>query len=299
MSVVIVGSVAYDSIETPFAKKEKIIGGASIYGALGISFFTKAHIVGIAGNDFNMSFLKNLKQKNIDIQGLKIVNGKTFFWQGKYHYDMKTRESLKTELNVFADFNPEIPEKYKKIPYLFLANINPALQLKVLNSMKNLKFTICDTMNYWIKNDKKNLLKVFNKVNCIVLNDEEIREFTGIPNLIKGAKFIQKFGPKYVIIKKGEYGASILGPDFYFTIPSFPVEDVIDPTGAGDSFGGAFIGYIAKQNKINKNILKKAISYANIVASFTVEDFGITKLMKIKIKDIEDRLRKLKEYSLF
>ena len=299
MSVVIVGSVAYDSIETPFAKKEKIIGGASIYGALGISFFTKAHIVGIAGNDFNMSFLKNLKQKNIDIQGLKIVNGKTFFWQGKYHYDMKTRESLKTELNVFADFNPEIPEKYKKIPFLFLANINPALQLKVLNSMKNLKFTICDTMNYWIKNDKKNLLKVFNKVNCIVLNDEEIREFTGIPNLIKGAKFIQKFGPEYVIIKKGEYGASILGPDFYFTIPSFPVEDVIDPTGAGDSFGGAFIGYIAKQNKINKNILKKAISYANIVASFTVEDFGITKLMKIKIKDIEDRLRKLKEYSLF
>jgi len=299
MSVVIVGSVAYDSIETPFAKKEKIIGGASIYGALGISFFTKAHIVGIAGNDFNMSFLKNLKQKNIDIQGLKIVNGKTFFWQGKYHYDMKTRESLKTELNVFADFNPEIPEKYKKIPFLFLANINPVLQLKVLNSMKNLKFTICDTMNYWIKNDKKNLLKVFNKVDCIVLNDEEIREFTGIPNLIKGAKFIQKFGPEYIIIKKGEYGASILGPDFYFTIPSFPVEDVIDPTGAGDSFGGAFIGYIAKQNKINKNILKKAISYANIVASFTVEDFGITKLMKIKIKDIEDRLRKLKEYSLF
>jgi sugar/nucleoside kinase (ribokinase family) len=299
MSVVIVGSVAYDSIETPFAKKEKIIGGASIYGALGISFFTKAHIVGIAGNDFNMSFLKNLKQKNIDIQGLKIVNGKTFFWKGKYHYDMKTRESLKTELNVFADFNPEIPEKYKKIPFLFLANINPVLQLKVLNSMKNLKFTICDTMNYWIKNDKKNLLKVFNKVDCIVLNDEEIREFTGIPNLIKGAKFIQKFGPEYVIIKKGEYGASILGPDFYFTIPSFPVEDVIDPTGAGDSFGGAFIGYIAKQNKINKNILKKAISYANIVASFTVEDFGITKLMKIKIKDIEDRLRKLKEYSLF
>ena len=152
---------------------------------------------------------------------------------------------------------------------------------------------------YKVINDKKNLLKVFNKVNCIVLNDEEIREFTGIPNLIKGAKFIQKFGPKYVIIKKGEYGASILGPDFYFTIPSFPVEDVIDPTGAGDSFGGAFIGYIAKQNKINKNILKKAISYANIVASFTVEDFGITKLMKIKIKDIEDRLRKLKEYSLF
>lgn len=299
MSVLVVGSIAYDTIETPFAKKERIIGGASIYGALGISFFTKAYIVGIVGKDFNIDFLKNLKQKNIGVDGIKIVNGKTFYWQGKYHYDMKTRESLKTELNVFANFNPEIPEKYKRIPFLFLANINPVLQLKVLNCMKNLKFTICDTMNYWIQNDKKNLLKVFKKVKCVVLNDEEIREFSGIPNLIKGAKFIQKFGPKYVIIKKGEYGASILGPDFYFTIPSFPIEDVIDPTGAGDSFGGAFIGYIAKQSKINKYILKRAVVHANIVASFTVEDFGIEKLMKINIKDIKNRLRKLKEYSLF
>ncbi len=299
MSVLIVGSIAFDTIITPFDKKNRILGGACIYGALACSFFSKPFITGVVGKDFKDSYINFLEKKGIDTGGIKKVNGKTFFWKGRYNYDMKTRQSLKTDLNVFADFNPEITETHKNLPFLFLANINPELQLKVLNSMNSLKFCICDTMDYWIKNFKKNLIKVLKKVNCVVLNDEEIREFSGNFDLIKGAKFIQKIGPEYVIIKKGEYGASILGPDFYFSIPSYPVENVIDPTGAGDTFGGAFIGYISGHNKINKQIIKNAIAYANTVASFTVEDFGINKLSKITLYDIKKRLNKLKQIVIF
>lgn len=299
MSVLIVGSIALDTIITPFDIKKRILGGACIYGSIACSFFSKVHIIGIIGSDFKNSYLHFLKKRNIDIDGIKKEKGKTFFWKGKYSYDMKTRQSLRTELNVFANFNPEIPDKYKNLPYLFLANIDPKLQLNILNSMNNLKFTICDTMDYWIKNSKKNLYKVFKKVNCIVLNDEEIREFSGNYDLIKGAKYIQKIGPKYVIIKKGECGSSILGPDFYFSIPSYPVENVVDPTGAGDSFGGAFIGYISMKNYINIKVIKNAIAYANTIASFTVEDFGINKLSKITYKDIEKRMKKLRHIVTF
>ncbi len=299
MSVLIVGSIAFDTIITPFDNRKRLLGGACIYGSLACSLFCKPFIIGVVGKDFKDSHFNFLRKKGIDTSGIVKVNGKTFFWKGRYNYDMKTRQSLKTDLNVFENFNPEISNKHKNLPFLFLANIDPELQLKILNSMNNLKFSICDTMDYWIKNSKKNLMKVLKKVNCVVLNDEEIREFSGSFDLIKGAKFIQKIGPEYVIIKKGEYGASIFGPDFYFSIPSYPVENVIDPTGAGDTFGGAFIGYIAKHNKINKKIIKNAIAYANTIASFTVEDFGINKLSKITILDIKKRINKLKQIVIF
>lgn len=299
MSVLIVGSIAFDTIITPFDKRTKILGGACVYGSLACSIFSKSHIIGIVGKDFNNSFFEFLKKKNIDIDGIEKVDGKTFFWKGQYNYDMKTRRSLQTDLNVFANFNPRIPDRYKNIPYLFLANIDPVLQLNVLNSMQNLKFAICDTMDYWIKNSRRNLIKVLKKVNCVVLNDEEIREFSGEFDLIKGAKYIRKLGPDYVIIKKGEYGASILGHNLYFSIPAYPVENVIDPTGAGDSFGGAFIGYIAQKDKINKTTIKNAIVYANTVASFTVEGFGVDKLSKITLSDINKRIKKLKQIVLF
>ena len=299
MSLVIVGSMAFDTIETPFAKRERVIGGACVYASLAAANFSRPHIVGVVGDDFTGEHMNILTHRNIDTAGVKKAAGKSFFWAGKYNQDMKTRETITTELNVFETFEPELPEKYKDIPFLFLANIDPALQMKVLNSMRKLKFTICDTMNLWINIKKKELTEVFKRVDCVVLNDEEIRLFTGKDNVLHGAVEIQKLGPKYVIIKKGEHGACLSGDGMYFSLPSYPVENVVDPTGAGDSFAGAFIGYLAKTGKINAESLKRAIAYGNTVASFTVEDFSVDGLLKIKTKDIEKRMKEIKNMVTF
>ena len=299
MSLVIVGSMAFDTIETPFAKRERVIGGACVYASLAASNFDRPHIVGVVGDDFTGAHMNILKDHKIDTDGVKKSPGKSFFWAGKYNQDMKTRETITTELNVFEKFEPELPEKYRDIPYLFLANIDPALQMKVLNSMRKLKFTICDTMDLWINIKKAGLTEVFKRVDCVVLNDEEIRLFTGKDNVLHGAKEIQKLGPKYVIIKKGEHGACLSGQGMYFSLPSFPVENVVDPTGAGDSFAGAFIGYIAKSGKTDPATMKKAIAYGNTVASFTVEDFSIDGLLKIRPKDIDNRMAEIKKMVAF
>lgn len=299
MSLVIVGSMAFDTIETPFAKRERVIGGACVYASLAASNFDRPHIVGVVGDDFTEEHMNILQERKIDTDGVKKAPGKSFFWAGKYNQDMKTRETITTELNVFENFEPELPEKYKDIPFLFLANIDPTLQMKVLNSMRKLKFTICDTMNLWINIKKKELTEVFKRVDCVVLNDEEIRLFTGKDNVLHGALEIQKLGPKYVIIKKGEHGACLSGEGIYFSLPSYPVANVVDPTGAGDSFAGAFIGYLAKNKNIDAVSLKKAIAYGNTVASFTVEDFSIDGLLKITSKDIEARMKEIKKMVTF
>lgn len=295
MSVLMVGSLAFDTIETPFTRKERVIGGSCTYGALAASLFCDVAIVGVVGDDFKEEHFKILTSKNIDTKSVKKETGKSFFWEGRYHLDMNTRDTIKTELNVFEKFDPEIPEEYRQKEFLFLANIDPVLQLKVLNSLKSLKFTLCDTMNLWIDIKKQELIEVFKKVDCVVLNDSEVRQFSGSHNLILGAREIRKLGPKYVIIKKGEHGATITGPDgFYFSLPSYPVEDVVDPTGAGDSFAGAFIGFLAKQKEINENNLKKAVVYGNAVASFTVQGFSIDRLYEININDVENRIKMIK-----
>jgi len=300
MSVVIVGSLAFDTIHTPFDSREKILGGACTYAAIAASHFTKPMIVGPVGEDFTDKYFDLLHSKKIDTTGVKREKGKSFFWEGKYHLDMNTRDTLKTELNVFEKFDPVLPESYKDAPYLFLANIDPPLQSKVLAAMKNVKFSMVDTMNMWIDIKKPELIEVFKKVDCVVLNDSEIRQFTGKANLIQGAREIQKIGPKYVIIKKGEHGASIVGREgFYFPSNSYPVEDVIDPTGAGDSFAGAFIGYIAQQDKINETVLKKALVYGNATASFTVEGFGTERLAQITRRDIDNRVKEIKKLGSF
>ncbi len=291
MSVLIVGSVAFDTIETPFARKERVLGGSCTYSAIAASLFTDVAIVGVVGDDFTDKHFEILKRKNIDIRGIKREKGKSFFWEGRYHLDMNTRDTIKTELNVFEKFDPEIPEEYKEKKFLFLANIDPVLQLKVLKSMKNPEFVLCDTMNLWIEIKKKELIEVFKRVDCVVLNDSEVRQFSGVSNLILGAREIRKLGSKYVIIKKGEHGAALIGPDgLYFSIPSYPVENVIDPTGAGDSFAGSFIGYLSKSKDINENNLKKAIVYGNAVASWTVEGFSIDRLYEITLYDINNRI---------
>jgi sugar/nucleoside kinase (ribokinase family) len=300
MPVVIVGSLAFDTIHTPFDKREKILGGACTYSAIAASHFTKPMIVGPVGEDFTDKYIDLLVKKGIDTAGVKREKGRSFFWEGKYHLDMNTRDTLKTELNVFEKFDPVLPESYKDAPYLFLANIDPPLQSKVLSAMRKLKFSMVDTMNMWIELKKPELIEVFKKVDCVVLNDSEIRQFTGKTNLIHGAREIQKIGPKYVIIKKGEHGASIVGKQgFYFPSHSYPVEDVIDPTGAGDSFAGAFIGYIASQNKVNEAVLKKALVYGNATASFTVEGFGTERLAAITRNDIDRRVEDIRKIGLF
>jgi sugar/nucleoside kinase (ribokinase family) len=300
MPVVMVGSMAFDTIATPFDRREKVIGGACTYGALAANIFDKPHLIGVVGEDFTDSHLDILKSRGIDLLGVKREKGKSFFWEGVYHLDMNTRDTITTELNVFENFNPVMPVEYENIPFLFLANIDPGLQLKVINSMKKLSFSMCDTMNMWIEIKKSELIEVFKKVDCVVLNDSEVRQFTGKSNLLYAAREIRKLGPGYVIIKKGEYGASIVGPDgMYFSIPAYPVEDVIDPTGAGDSFAGAFIGYLAKQGVVNEENIRKALVYGNIVASFTVEGFSIERLLQVNMNKVEERTVELKKMTAF
>jgi len=299
MSIVIVGSLALDTIKTPFAKKEMILGGAATYASMSAAFFAKPCVVGVIGEDFPEDKIKLLESKGIDLAGVKKEKGKTFHWEGEYHYDMNSRSTLATDLNVFGDFNPEMPVAYRKMPYLFLANIQPDLQLKVLYSMTNRKFTLCDTMNYWIEHTKDTLIEVFKRVDAVVLNDSEVREFTGATNLITAAKKIKELGPKYVIIKRGEHGASIMGDGKYFVLGTYPVENVVDPTGAGDSFAGAFIGYVAKAGNTNWATLKKALAYANVVASYSVEDFSVDRLAKLSKKEIEGRIKEIKQMINF
>ncbi len=303
MAVVIVGSMAFDTIETPFDRKERVLGGSCTYGAIAASLFDNPKIVGVVGDDFKDEHLDILKSKGVDTAGVSREKGKSFFWEGKYHLDMNTRETIKTELNVFEKFDPKIPENYKEAGFLFLANIDPELQLKVLSSMQSPDFVVCDTMNLWIDIKKEKLEEVFRRVDCVVLNDEEVRQYTGKANLLTGAKEIQKAGVTYVIIKKGEHGASILGPEgFYFSAPSFPVENVTDPTGAGDSFAGAFIGYIAsaaKGGKISRDMIKKAVVYGNAVASYTVEGFSIDRLSSVSMKKIDERIEEIRNITLF
>lgn len=300
MSVLIVGSVAFDTIETPFTRKERLLGGSCTYAAIAASLFTDTGVVAVVGEDFTDEHFKIFTDKKIDISGIEKQKGKSFYWEGRYHLDMNTRDTIKTELNVFENFDPQIPEKFKEREFLFLANIDPVLQLKVLNSMKKLKFSICDTMNMWIEIKKQELIEVFKKVNCVVLNDSEVRQFSGVSNLILGAREIRKLGPKYVIIKKGEHGATLTGPEgLYFSIPSYPVENVIDPTGAGDSFAGAFIGFLSKVGQINEKNLRKAIVYGNAVASYTVEGFSIDRLYQITINDVNNRINMIKKYIEF
>jgi len=296
MSVVIVGSMAFDTIHTPTAKREMALGGACVYAACSASNFTKPGIIGVVGDDFTQNYMDMLHKRGIDTKGVKKVAGKSFFWEGRYHDNMVDRDTIRTELNVFETFSPEIPPEYLNMPYLFLANIDPPLQLKVLDAMKKVKFSLVDTMNLWIDIKRAELEAVFKRVDCVVLNDSEIRQFTGEINPVKGARKIFELGPKYVIVKKGGDGAVIFGKDrLHFMSPAFPLETITDPTGAGDSFAGAFIGAVAALGGPKPSILKKALIYGNAAASFTVEGFSVDALISAKKTDIEKRAKIIRD----
>ncbi len=300
--LLIVGTVAFDAIETPFGKTDKILGGAATYIGLSASTFgIKSGIVSVVGGDFPTDFLQKLESKGIDTSGIEIKKeGKTFFWSGKYHNDLNVRDTLITELNVLADFNPVVPENFKEAEFLMLGNLHPAVQMGVINQMpKRPKLVVLDTMNFWMDNSLNELLEVIKKVDVITINDEEARQLSGEYSLVKAAHKIHKMGPKYVVIKKGEHGALIFNNGNVFFAPALPLEEVFDPTGAGDTFAGGFIGYLTKTEDLSFSNMKKAIIYGSNLASFCVEKFGTEKMENLTSEVINNRLLQFKDLTQF
>ncbi len=299
MSLLVVGSIAYDTVETPFGKVEDSLGGSALYFSAAASLFGPVNVVGVVGSDFDASKISFLKKRGVDLEGLYMESGKTFRWGGRYYEDMNKRETLFTYLNVFERFQPRIPEHYRQSEYVFLANIDPELQLQVLDQIEKPKLVVLDTMNFWISGKRSELEKVLKRCDIIILNDEEAREITSEANLIKATKRILDYGPKSVIVKKGEHGAMLYHNGHFFFAPAFPLEKVIDPTGAGDSFAGGFMGYIAKTDKTDFATLKKAVIYGSTIASFNVEDFSFNRLKMLTMEEIEERVKAFKELTSF
>ena len=295
MSLLTVGTMAYDAIETPFGKTDRILGGAATYIALSAShFMAKSNIVSVVGEDFKQSHLNLLKSKGADLEGVQVIkNGKTFFWSGKYNLDMNTRDTIDTQLNVLAEFNPIVPEAYKDAQYLMLGNLMPSIQQRVLDQLpQRPKLVVLDTMNFWMDNFWEDLIEALKGVDVLTINDEEARQLSDEYSLVKGAKKIMAMGPKFVIIKKGEHGALLFHEDQIFSAPALPLEDVFDPTGAGDTFAGGFIGYLAKTDNISFENMKRAVIWGSVMASFTVEKFGTERIAELTYNDINERLKK-------
>jgi sugar/nucleoside kinase (ribokinase family) len=301
MSLLVVGSLALDTIETPFGKAERAVGGSAMYISVAASYFIQpVRLVGVVGGDFPIAEIEFLKEKEVDIEGLQVKEDeKTFFWHGRYNFDLNSRESIKTELNVFADFDPVIPDSFKKSRFVCLGNINPELQLKVLNQIEKPRLIVADTMNFWIEGKYDALMEVLKRINIFIINDSEAREISHEANLIKAAKKIQSFGPDTLIIKKGEHGALLFSGDELFAAPAYPLESIYDPTGAGDTFAGGFTGYLAKTEDISYENLKRAVIYGSTVASFTVESFSIERIRDLSALEIKDRFNEFKHLSDF
>ena len=294
MSILTVGTVAFDAIETPFDKVDKIIGGSATYIGLAAAYLKNdINVVSIIGDDFPSDVLADFNKRGIDTEGIEVKQGeKSFFWSGKYHMDMNSRDTLITDLNVLLDFNPVLPDKYKSSEFLLLGNIDPTLQAKVIQQMDTKpKMIAMDTMNFWMDHTREALDEVLKMVDTLIINDEEARQLSGEYSLVKAAKKIMEMGPSYLIIKKGEHGALLFHKDQIFSAPALPLEEVFDPTGAGDSFAGGFIGYLAKTGDVSFDNLKRAIIYGSAMASFCVEKFGPNRLFELTNKDINDRIQ--------
>ena len=301
MSVLVVGSLAIDTIETPFGAAHSAVGGSAVYISAAASYFVNPiRLVGVVGGDFPKQGLTFLEERNVDLEGLQVINdGKTFRWSGRYHYDLNERDTLSTDLNVFEKFDPKIPEKYRKSRSVCLGNIDPVLQRKVLDQMEKPRLVVCDTMNYWIERKNKELRETLNLINVLILNDSEARLLSKEPNLIKAAKVIRAMGPTVVIIKKGEHGALLVTEQMIFSAPAYPMENIFDPTGAGDSFAGGFVGWLARTDDMSEENLKRAVIYGSTLASFCVEKFGVDGLKDLTYLQIQDRFRQFRELSRF
>lgn len=299
MCILVVGSVAFDTIETPFGKADEVLGGSATYFSTSASYFSDVRLVAVVGTDFPDEHIEMLKSRNIDVAGLKKVEGKTFRWKGRYDYDLNQAHTLDTQLNVFSSFDPEIPDSYKKSPYVFLANIDPDLQLKVLDQVENPRLVACDTMNFWIEGKPDALRKLLKRVEICVINEAEAREFAGESSLVKAASSILKAGPRVLIVKRGEYGALMFNGESVFSAPAYPLEDIFDPTGAGDSFAGGLIGYLANTGDLSEPNIRKAIIFGSVMASFNVEAFSLERLGALKFEDIRSRYSEFKRLTHF
>ncbi len=299
MKILVVGSVALDTIETPFGKVENVLGGSAVHFSCSASFFASVALVGVVGQDFPEEYLQFLSSRNIDISGLQVSKGKTFRWKGYYEYDLNQAHTLETQLNVFKKFHPRLPQKYKNADFIFLANIDPDLQKEVLKQIKNPKLICCDTMNFWIENKQKSLLETIERVNIALMNDAEARELCKTYSLLDAARKIISLGPRTVIFKKGEHGALMFTDSSHFSAPAFPLEEINDPTGAGDSFAGGFIGYLAKSEDLSETNIRKAVIYGSVMASFNVEGFSVNRLRSLTHKEIDERYEIFKKITNF
>ena len=300
MSILVVGSVAFDNIETPFGKARRCIGGSATYFAVSASFFTEVELVAIVGDDFTDGDLEIFHDRRVNLDGLERVRGaKTFFWSGEYGYDLNVAKTRETQLNVFADFHPKLNEKQRRAEVLFLANIHPELQMDVLHQTERARLVALDTMNLWIATKRDALEKAFSQVDLILINEAETRQFTGETNLIRGARAILDLGPHTIVIKRGEYGVLMITKDAAFAVPAYPLENVFDPTGAGDTFAGGFLGYLTSRKSHDERELRRAIIFGSVLASFTVEKFSLDRLREITLEDIYERYRAFRTLTHF
>ncbi len=300
MSLLVVGSVAFDAVETPFGKCEKMLGGSASHFSISASYFTDVSIVGVVGGDFGDDDAIVFATHSVDTTDLeKIPDGKTFRWFGRYDYDLNVAHTLDTQLNVFADFKPKLSERSKQSRLVFLGNIQPDLQREVREQVPNAKLVALDTMNLWIENTRESLLRTIKGVDVVIINDAEARQLTEIPNLIKAARTILSWGPKALIVKRGEYGAALFTADSFFAIPAYPLESVFDPTGAGDTFAGGFMGYLASQEKLDEAAMRRAMIFGSVMASFNVEEFGTARVRRLTHAEINERFSAFKRMTHF
>lgn len=298
--VLIVGSLALDTVETPLGKREQALGGAGLYASVAASLLAPVHVVGVIGDDFPQVALDRLESRGVNLAGVKrIEGGKSFHWSGRYTYAMDQAETLDTQLNVFADFDPHVPPEARDVEFVFLANITPALQLQVLDQVAGPRLVLCDTMNYWIENTREDLLRVLERVDGAAMNDAEVRQLTGTPNLARATTELLEMGPSFVLLKKGEYGASLITEAGQFALPCYPLPNVFDPTGAGDSFAGGFIGFLAWLGSVEESSLRQALAIGTVTASACVEDFSWDALLELTVDDLYVRYEELREMVQF
>lgn len=299
MSILVVGSVAFDSVKTPFGKADEVLGGSATYFSTAASYFVDVNLVAVVGEDFPEEHVAFLRGRGVNVDGLQKVKGKTFRWKGRYDYDLNQAHTLETHLNVFEKFNPVIPSSYKDAEFVFLANIDPELQLKVLEQVNKPKLVACDTMNFWIEGKPDALKKLLERVDIFVINESEAREFAGEPNLVRSARKILAYGPKTLVVKRGEYGALMFNGASVFSAPAYPLEDIFDPTGAGDTFAGGFMGYLANTGNLGEDSIRQAIILGSVMASLNVEDFSLNRLRDLKLEDIHKRYKEFKSLTHF
>ena len=299
MSLLVVGSVALDSVETPFGKVRDAVGGSATFFTAAASLFCPVQLVGVVGDDYPLDDLGFLRERGVDMAGLTQVKGESFRWSGIYSFDLNSRETLETRLGVFADFKPAIPASFRTAEWLFLGNIDPELQLDVLRQVERPKLVACDTMNFWIEGKNAALLELLSHVDLLMVNDAEARQLSGEHNLLKAARWIQSRGPSMVVVKKGEHGAILFAKDFTFFAPGYPLEEIYDPTGAGDAFAGGFIGYLAHTGMLDAEHLRRAMIYGSAMGSFAVERFGVGRFVDLDREQIRERVRMFREFTAF